>query len=75
MSPFRVKRIIKNNGEKMCIDTLSNECGVRLHHRFLKMSNDFFDCPVCGMKRHYVKGVSLYGWTHLMFYEDRSFDI
>ena len=75
MSPFKVNRIIKDSSEKMCIDTLSKQCGVHLRHSFLKMSKDFFDCPVCGMKRHYVRGVSFYGWTHLAFYEDRSFDL
>ena len=67
MSPFRVKKIIRQN-DKMCLDTLSRECNIQFRHRFFKMSDDMFFFFFFGTNRHYIKKISLYGWLHLPFY-------
>ena len=68
MNPFTVNRMIKKSSQKICIDTLSRDCGMQMRHRFFKMSKELFACPDCGMMRHYVKGLSFYGWLHMPFY-------
>ena len=73
MNPLEVHKIIKESnekGERLIIEDLSRKCGVRLRHAHLKMSKDMFECESCGgFPRHWVKGLSLYGWATLWNYE------
>lgn len=72
LNPFAVQKIIdesKKKGERLIIEELSQRCGIRLRHRFLVMSEQMFECEACGgFPRHWVKGVSLYGWISLWRY-------
>ena len=72
MNPFNVQKIInasRQNGERLIVEELSKRCGVRLRHAHLKLSKDMFECAACGgFPRHWVKGVSLYGWLTLWTY-------
>ena len=51
----------------MCIDSLSEKCGVEIRHRDVVMSDNFFYCSHCGVKRHYVKKLTLKGKFSLLF--------
>lgn len=72
MNPFDVQKIINEsskNGERLVIEELSKRCGVRLRHAHLRMSRDMFEYQERGgFPRHWVKGVSLYGWVTLWNY-------
>lgn len=67
MNPFRINRIIKNNGLPMCIDKLCEKCGGEVTHRDVVMSDNFFYCTHCGLKRHYVKKITFRGGVSLLF--------
>ncbi len=67
MNPLKVNRIIKTNGLPMCIDSLSERCGCEISHRDVVMSESFFYCSHCGVKRHYVKRLSFRGRFALLF--------
>lgn len=73
MNPFKVQKIInesKKNNERLIIEELSNKCGVRLRHMHVIMSKEMFRAESCGgFPRHWVKGVSLYGWISLWTYK------
>lgn len=72
LNPLEVHKIIKesrDNGERLIIEELSRRCGVRLRHAHLRFSKDMFECEACGgFPRHWVKGVSIYGWITLWRY-------
>ena len=72
MNPFNVQKIInesREKGERLIVEELSKRCGVRLRHAHLVMSKDMFECASCGgFPRHWVKGVSFYGWISLWRY-------
>lgn len=73
MNPFDVQKVINEshrNGERLVIEELSRRCGFRLRHAHLIMSKDMFECESCGgFPRHWIKGVSLYGWITLWNYK------
>ena len=73
MNPFKVQKIINEssrNGERLIIEELSKKCGERLRHMHVIMSDEMFQSEACGgFPRHWVKGVSLYGWISLWTYK------
>lgn len=72
MSPFFVYKEIrkaKRNEERITVDELSRRCGVRIRHRYLKMSKQMFECEENdGFPRHWVKGLKLHSWLTFWFY-------
>ena len=74
MNPFKVQKIINEcsrNGERLIIEELNEKCGVRLRHVHLIMSEDMFESESCkGIPRHWVKGVSAFGWATLWTYRN-----
>ena len=74
MNPFKVQKTIKDcekKGERLIIEELSDKCGVRLRHVHVVMSEDTFESGACrGVPRHWVKGVSVFGWLTLWTYRN-----
>ena len=72
MNPFDVQKIIsqsRENGERLVVEELSRRCGVRLRHAHVRLSKDMFEYEAGGgFPRHWVRGVSLYGWISLWRY-------
>lgn len=45
MNPFKVNKVIRENNmndKQICVDTLSELCGGRVKHAFLRMSDETF---------------------------------
>ena len=78
MNPLKINKVIKeskNNGERITIDSLSQRCNGRIRHRYVRMSNEMFECDECGgFPRHWVEGLSLRGWLTIWFYNPEKFD-
>lgn len=72
MNPFKVERAIREsnkNDTQICVDTLSELCGGRVKHAFLRMSSETFLCAESGgFPRHWVEGLKLHSWVTLWFY-------
>lgn len=67
MNPIKINKIIKSSGLPMCIDSLSEKCDAEIRHKDVVMSDNFFYCAHCGVKRHYVKKLSFKGKISLLF--------
>ena len=63
MNPFKVNKVIRENNmndKQICVDTLSELCGGRVKHAFLRMSDETFLCAESGgFPRHWVKASQL----------------
>ncbi len=70
MNPAKIKKILKNSGSPMCINALTDRCKLEIHHRDVVMSDEFFYCEHCGLKRHYVKRLTLRGKISVMMQDD-----
>lgn len=72
MNPFKVERAIREsnkNDTQICVDTLSELCGGRVKHAYLRMSSETFLCAESGgFPRHWVEGLKLHSWVTLWFY-------
>ncbi len=72
MNPFKVERVIREsnkNDTQICVDTLSELCGGRVKHAYLRMSSETFLCAESGgFPRHWVEGLKLHSWITLWFY-------
>lgn len=72
MNPFKVNKVIKENNmndNQICVDTLSELCGGRIKHAFLRMSDETFICAESGgFPRHSVEGLRLHSWFTMWFY-------
>lgn len=79
MNPFKVNRIIneyRSNDIQISIDRLSEDCGGKLKHSFLRMSRETFLCTESGgFPRHWVEGLKLHSWITLWFYHPPKFDL
>lgn len=77
MNPFKVNNIIKNskkNDERITIDALSQRCNGRIRHKFVKMSDEMFECNECGgLPRHWVKRLNLHSWITMWFYNPEKY--
>lgn len=71
MNPFAVNKIIKEskkNEERISIDMLSVRCGSRVRHKYIKMSDEMFECSDSGgFPRHWVERLKLHSWITLWF--------
>lgn len=72
MNPFKVNKVIREknkNDVQICVDTLSELCGGRIKHAFLRMSDQTFLCEECGgFPRHWVEGLRLHSWFTMWLY-------
>lgn len=72
MNPFKVNKVIKENNmidNQICVDTLSELCGGRVKHAFLRMSDETFLCAESGgFPRHSVEGLRFHSWFTMWFY-------
>ncbi|MDD6275805.1 MAG: hypothetical protein PUB20_03145 [Clostridia bacterium] len=69
MNPFKVNIILKEckkDGKRVTVDMLSQKCGSRIRHKYLRMSKEMFECEENdGFPRHWVLGLNLRGWLFL----------
>lgn len=72
MNPFKVNKVIKEShkeDKKISIDDLSDMCNGRVRHRYIKLSDDTFECESSGgFPRHRVLRLKLFSWITLWFY-------
>ena len=72
MNPFKVNKVIKENNMndvQISVDTLSELCGGRVRHAYLRMSDETFLCAESGgFPRHWVEGLKLHSWVTMWFY-------
>lgn len=69
MNPFKVNKALKEfkkDGKRVTVDVLSQKCGGRVRHKYLRMSKEMFECEENdGFPRHWVVGLNLRGWLFL----------
>ena len=56
MNPFKVNKALKEfkkDGKRVTVDVLSQKCGGRVRHKYLRMSKEMFECEENdGFPRH-----------------------
>ena len=71
MNPFKINKIIresKMNEERISIDMLSVRYGSRIRHKYIKLSDEMFECSDSGgFPRHWVVRLKLHSWLTLWF--------